>query len=159
MSKNLVLRTTRFQEVSGLFPGHVQSGEFARCLGNVGDFSDYSSFSKDANSDFSMPISLNKVSFRYGAFSNSVINNFSLILKSNTKIAIIGKTGCGKSTVAKLVAGLLNPSSGSIKIAGESIQNVKQHSFYRNVTYIPQDSPLRSASLRENLDWNKSSYR
>ncbi|NMX03992.1 peptidase domain-containing ABC transporter [Mobiluncus mulieris] len=154
-----LLATIYLSQISLIVEFGGQIGEASAAVRRIDDilsYQDYSIFSKDAHSDFSMPISLNKVSFRYGAFSNSVINNFSLILKSNTKIAIIGKTGCGKSTVAKLVAGLLNPSSGSIKIAGESIHNVKQHSFYRNVTYIPQDSPLRSASLRENLDWNKS---
>ena len=100
-------------------------------------------------------LTLNSINYKYPKSKNFVIQNISLSITRGEKIGIIGKTGCGKSTLISIMMGLINPSSGSIFFNGKEIDNKK---FVRNlidwrskIAYVPQDIYLSDGSIKENI--------
>jgi ATP-binding cassette subfamily B protein len=95
-------------------------------------------------------IEFDHVDFRYGN-RNLVLKDFSIAVRKGQKIALIGESGCGKSTAAKMIMGLYSPESGSIKINDTEIQKISS-SFLRNkIAYVPQSTFLFSDTIRSNL--------
>jgi len=92
-------------------------------------------------------ININNISFGY-TDNNLVINNFSYQIKSGDKIAIIGESGVGKTTILKLLMGLLKPNLGSIDIIESNQELSNNLSYY---TYVPQGNTLFSGSIKYNL--------
>lgn len=80
-----------------------------------------------------------------------IINNLSLNINAGSRIALLGKTGCGKSTLIRLLSRALEPSSGSIALDGQDIRQFSEQELYQAVTFVPQKTHVFSATLRENL--------
>lgn len=95
-------------------------------------------------------IEFSKVSFAYTP-GEPVLTDFNLEVRQGEKLAIVGVTGGGKSTVIKLLARLLAPTSGSIKIDGFDISQVSLSSLRRQVGVVQQDTFLFHGSLRDNI--------
>lgn len=96
-------------------------------------------------------ISLRDVGFRYGADENWIFRNLNLDLRPGEHVAIVGATGCGKTTLAKIVLGLLEPSEGSILIDGVSLKQSGLGNWRGHVAAVMQDDQLFSGSLIENI--------
>lgn len=87
-----------------------------------------------------MSCSLNLRAVSYENEDKEIFNDISLNLGHEEKIAIIGSNGSGKSTLLKIIAGLINPSSGYIEVFHEKMNNLKDFSKYRSdIGYLPQD--------------------
>lgn len=87
-----------------------------------------------------MSCSLNLRAVSYKNEDKEIFNDISLNLGHEEKIAIIGSNGSGKSTLLKIIAGLINPSSGYIEVFHEKMNNLKDFSKYRSdIGYLPQD--------------------
>jgi cobalt/nickel transport system ATP-binding protein len=87
-----------------------------------------------------MSCSLNLRAVSYENEDKEIFNDISLNLGHEEKIAIIGSNGSGKSTLLKIIAGLINPSSGHIEVFHEKMNNLKDFSKYRSdIGYLPQD--------------------
>ena len=87
-----------------------------------------------------MSCSLNLRAISYKNEDKDIFNDISLNLGHEEKIAIIGSNGSGKSTLLKIIAGLINPSSGYIEVFHEKMNNLKDFSKYRSdIGYLPQD--------------------
>ena len=87
-----------------------------------------------------MSCSLNVRAVSYENEDKEIFNDISLNLGHEEKIAIIGLNGSGKSTLLKIIAGLINPSSGYIEVFHEKMNNLKDFSKYRSdIGYLPQD--------------------
>ena len=87
-----------------------------------------------------MSCSLNLRAVSYKNEDKEIFNDISLNLGHEEKIAIIGLNGSGKSTLLKIIAGLINPSSGHIEVFHEKMNNLKDFSKYRSdIGYLPQD--------------------
>ena len=87
-----------------------------------------------------MSCSLNLRAISYKNEDKEIFNDISLNLGHEEKIAIIGSNGSGKSTLLKIIAGLINPSSGYIEVFHEKMNNLKDFSKYRSdIGYLPQD--------------------
>ena len=87
-----------------------------------------------------MSCSLNLRAISYKNEDKEIFNDISLNLGHEEKIAIIGSNGSGKSTRLKIIAGLINPSSGHIEVFHEKMNNLKDFSKYRSdIGYLPQD--------------------
>ena len=87
-----------------------------------------------------MSCSLNLRAVSYKNEDKEIFNDISLNLGHEEKIAIIGSNGSGKSTLLKIIAGLINPSSGHIEVFHEKMNNLKDFSKYRSdIGYLPQD--------------------
>ncbi len=94
------------------------------------------------------------VSYSYKR-NEEVLNNINLKLESGEKLAVIGKSGCGKSTFLRLCCGLLTPTKGVIELNGESfnVYRGKKNSinWVRSIGYVPQKINLTGKTLRENI--------
>ena len=87
-----------------------------------------------------MSCSLNLRAVSYENEDKDIFNDISLNLGHEEKIAIVGSNGSGKSTLLKIIAGLINPSSGYIEVFHEKMNNLKDFSKYRSdIGYLPQD--------------------
>ena len=101
-------------------------------------------------------ISMNNVTFQYPGTAKEVLDNFHLQISKGDRIAIIGKSGSGKSTILKLITGMLSPTSGSITYNGINLENINKEQLYRHIGFVMQDNILFHMSIRENLRYGKS---
>ena len=96
-------------------------------------------------------LELDKITFGYNRTASPLIENFSLLLKPGQRVALVGGSGSGKSTVAKLVAGLYQPWDGSIKFDGESRNKIPPQVLVNSIATIEQDIKLFAGTVRDNL--------
>lgn len=89
--------------------------------------------------------------FAYGAQDAPALSGLRFDLRQGEKIAVIGPVGSGKSTLIKLLCGLLEPSSGSIMVNGLSLGEADPASLATLVGYVPQEALLFSGTIRENI--------
>lgn len=95
-----------------------------------------------------LSISLKEVSFCYNAGKN-VVENISLDIKPGTKVALVGRTGAGKSTILNLVAGLYAPNKGSIKIGGFNPFTMSPNLRRHIIGIVPQSFPIYNGSVKD----------
>ncbi len=100
-------------------------------------------------------VEFKNVSFAYGKSGEDVLNNLNFKVKPGEKIALIGPSGGGKSTIVKLLLRLFDLKSGEIAIDGQDISKVTQDSLRREVTLVPQDPILFHRSLMENIRYGR----
>ena len=94
-------------------------------------------------------IKFENVEFSYGR--ETVLHDVSFSIDRGEKIAIVGETGAGKSTIAKLVLRFYLPNKGDVKFYGESSKDISQKWARKNIAYVPQESFLFRGSIRDNL--------
>ncbi len=105
-------------------------------------------------SDVKGNIELRDVSFSYNP-DTSLIENFNLSVKAGQRIAIVGPTGCGKTTLINLLMRFYDVDEGSISVEGSDIRDVTRHSLRENYGMVLQDTWLKSGTIRENLKIGK----
>ena len=103
---------------------------------------------------FSGKISVRKLSFRYG--ERQILNNISFEIRSGDKIAFVGETGSGKSTIIKLLAGLLEYNEGEILLDGERLSGISLEALYRRMTYLSQEAPVFDGTVKENIVFDRN---
>jgi ATP-binding cassette, subfamily B, bacterial len=103
-------------------------------------------------------VSFANVSFAYPSLDKKVLDSISFQVPINCKFAIIGPTGEGKSTIAKLISGLLSPTSGDIQILGKPLKDWNQSDFYSQVGFILQDPFLFNGTVASNIIYGNPSY-
>lgn len=97
-------------------------------------------------------IEFNRVTFAYpGEYALEVLREVSFRIQPGERVAIIGKVGSGKSTINRLILGLYQPTSGSIKIDGVDIRQLDPAELRKAIGYVPQDVTLLYGTLRENI--------
>jgi len=96
-------------------------------------------------------IAFNHVSFVYPHTGIRALDNFSLQIKAGQRIAIIGKTGSGKSTVAQLLLRMYDASEGSLLLDGKPVESMDLQSLRRQISYVPQDVFLFSDTVENNI--------
>ncbi len=102
-------------------------------------------------------LEIKNVSFGYSRLSDPFIKDFSLKLEAGKKVAIVGGSGCGKSTMSKLISGLYKPWSGEILFDGKSIDQIDRSSFIGSVAVVDQDIILFEDSIENNIKmWDES---
>ncbi len=99
-------------------------------------------------------IVFDKVTFGYKE-NGGIFENFSLKVKDNEKLALVGPSGSGKSTVIKLLLRMYNLRSGKIKIDNQDISKITKESLWQNIAFVPQDPALFHRSLFENIAYGK----
>ncbi len=102
-------------------------------------------------------IELKNVTFGYSRLGKPQITDFSMTVKPGQKIAFVGRTGCGKSTLAKLISGLYHPWSGSVTFDGVPLSEIDRDVFTGSVSVIDQDITLFEDTISENIKmWDDS---
>ncbi len=99
-------------------------------------------------------ISIENVYFSY-VKERPLIEGFSLEAKSGERIAIVGPTGCGKTTLINLLMRFYDVDSGTIRIDGQDISGVTRASLRRNYGMVLQDTWLRRGTVRENIAYGR----
>ncbi len=96
------------------------------------------------------------VTFGYSPTEPALIQNLSFTLEAGCSIAIVGTSGSGKSTVSKLISGLLRPWSGEILLNGIPMEQLDSSSRYASISVVSQSLDFFSGTIRENLTlWNR----
>jgi len=98
-------------------------------------------------------IEFSNVDFTYSHTGIEALKNFSLSIKKGEKIAIIGRTGSGKSTVAQLLLRMYDTTNGAIEFEGTDIQEIDLRSLREQISYVPQDVFLFSDSVANNISF------
>lgn len=100
-------------------------------------------------------LDLDHVSFSYTKTAEKVLSDINLHIKKGEKIAIVGASGSGKSTMAKLILGLYEPTEGDIIYNGVSIKNLDKRKLRKQIGVVPQDMTLFNQSIYENIRMNR----
>lgn len=95
-------------------------------------------------------VDLKNVSFSYDE-KQRLIENLNLSVKPGQRIAIVGHTGCGKTTLINLLMRFYDVNNGEIDVDGEDIRNVTRHSLRRSYGMVLQDTWLKAGTIRENI--------
>lgn len=102
-------------------------------------------------------LSLKNITFGYSRLDNPILTDFSLEIKQGQKIAIVGSTGSGKSTLSKLISGLYSPWSGEIIYDGKRIEEIDHEIFTSSIAVVDQDITLYEDTIMNNLKmWDES---
>lgn len=96
-------------------------------------------------------IHFNNVSFTYPHTGIKALKDFNLTIKAGERIAVIGKTGSGKSTVAQLLLRMYDVESGQVILDGKPISSLNLQALRRQVSYVPQDVFLFSETVENNV--------
>jgi len=100
-------------------------------------------------------MTLENVHFAYptAASSRPILDGTSLTIPQGKTVAIVGSSGCGKSTILRLLYRFYNPDSGTITIGGRDVNDLKRDSIQRAIAVVPQDTVLFHESIYYNLQY------
>ena len=102
-------------------------------------------------------LALDHVSFRYGSDEDAAwaLRDIDLVVPAGQTVALVGATGAGKSTFAKLVARFYDPTEGSVRIDGHDLRSVEAQSLRSQLGIVPQEGFLFSGTVRENIAFGR----
>lgn len=140
--------------------------ELSGCLANVEnifEFLDtkrepenwYDSGNDDKCGDSNHAVEVKNVTFSYNKEQN-VLDNLSLDINVNECVAITGASGCGKTTLSKLMLGLYPVDDGDIRLLEKSIKNQSLSETRANIAYVPQDAYLFNGTVMENIRYGNA---
>ena len=120
---------------------------------------DYLSISRDEAEDskslnpitFTKSIQLKDICYTYPSAEKSSLHNINMVIKCKQTIGFVGSTGSGKTTLADIILGILNPESGSLIIDDNHITNQTMRVWQEKIGYVPQNIYLADASVAENI--------
>lgn len=102
-------------------------------------------------------IEIKNISFGYSPLAAPLIKDFSMNIKAGSKVAFVGATGCGKSTLSKLISGLYMPCEGEILFDGKSIKEIDHDTFTGSLAVVDQDIILFEDTISNNIKmWDNS---
>ena len=112
----------------------------------------------DKENAYDLDVHSGKIEFRNIKFSfgnRVILKNLSFVVNPGHKVAIVGPTGAGKSTISKLLFRFYDPSSGVISIDNQNIKDVTQSSLRSNIGVVPQDTVLFNDTIKYNIAYSK----
>lgn len=98
-------------------------------------------------------LSLDNVSFRYAENEPLIFKSISLNIKRGESVSIIGASGCGKTTLAKIMCGLFIPTDGKVLIDGQDIYSVSLDCYRSHIAAVMQEDHLLSGSIYDNISF------
>ena len=100
---------------------------------------------------FQTALSIDNVSYQYEASESNVLSGVSLTIPKGSRCALVGTTGCGKSTLMDVMVGLLFPSNGGFKVDDETVTPENVYSWQKILAYVPQEVFLYDDSIAANI--------
>lgn len=148
--------TKPFNEISGVI---TELQNAIACAGRVFDLIEETPQIPEKEdavvlSDVTGNVTLSDVSFSYTP-EQKLIENFSLDVKPSQRIALVGPTGCGKTTIINLLMRFYDVNSGSISVEGTDIRDMTRHSLRAGYGMVLQDTWLKAGTIRENIIMGK----
>lgn len=148
--------TKPFNEISGVI---TEFQNALACASRVFQLLDEPEITPDASDAVILNQPAGRISIKNVCFSYTkerpLIENFNLEVKPGQRIAIVGPTGCGKSTLINLLMRFYDVNSGQINVDGISIYDIARNSLRNNYGMVLQDTWLKSGTIRENICYGK----
>lgn len=148
--------TKPFNEISGVIT-EVQNA--LACAARIFELIDEPAQTPDPESGEALSDARGEVEIRDVSFSytpeRSLIEDFNLKVAPGQRVAIVGPTGCGKTTMINLLMRFYDVNGGEIRIDGRETRDLPRHSLRRNVGMVLQDTWLASGTIRENIAMSK----
>lgn len=118
-------------------------------------------FKEDSNIEdyrkLSGNIEINNLAFGYSKLADPLIQDFNMKLEPGKSVALVGSSGCGKSTMSKLLSGLHKPWSGEIKFDGKKMEEIDKDIFVSSLAVVDQDIILFEDTIANNIKmWDES---
>lgn len=144
--------TKPFNEISGVL---TELQNAIACAGRIYELIDEPCEIPDSDNakvleDVSGDVTFRDVEFSYEP-EKPLIKHLNITAKAGRRIAIVGPTGCGKTTLINLLMRFYDPVNGQIAVDGNDIQNVTRHSLRKNYGMVLQDTWLKSGTIRDNI--------
>ena len=131
---------------------------FSEIVSSIAQFDRFMRLGGEDMDDFHAPmtrfegrIEMERVSFRYQGAAEATLINSSLTIEPGEIVAITGHSGCGKSTILKLILGLYQPQSGSIRLDGTNSRQIPTSEIRANIGYLQQDPRMFHGTIAQNL--------
>jgi ATP-binding cassette subfamily B protein len=109
----------------------------------------------ESDNPITLPVSgdvvVNAVTFSYAGAHRAALTDVNVTLKAGTRLALVGPTGAGKSTLAKLMARLYDPEVGTVSFGGVDLRSASLDDLRRRIVVIPQEGFLFDGTVRDNL--------
>lgn len=100
-------------------------------------------------------VRFDRVDFTYAHTGIHALKDFSLDIRKGEKVAIVGRTGSGKTTLIQLLLRMLEPDKGSISVDGQDLRGIQLRSIREQISYVPQDVFLFSDTVENNIRFGK----
>ena len=122
-----------------------QPNEFAEVMGNL-----------SSKEETDIVLSFENVSLKYEGDSHEVLENLTFSLKKGETLGIIGGTGSGKTSLISLIPKFYRPTSGTIRMFGQSLENIPTEELRHKIGIVPQKAVLFRGTIAENLRWGNA---
>ncbi|WP_235581509.1 ABC transporter ATP-binding protein [Rhodococcus sp. Leaf278] len=100
-------------------------------------------------------IALVDVGFRYAGAHSNALSEVSLTIPAGTTVALVGRTGAGKSTVVKLLARFYDPTSGSVRVGGNDLRDYRLSDYRQRLGVVPQEAHLFTGTVASNIAYGR----
>lgn len=148
--------TKPFNEITGVI---TELQNAIACAGRIYELIDEPAQIPDKEDAAVLESAKGEVDFKDVCFSYSeerkLIENLSIAVKAGQRIAIVGPTGCGKTTLINLLMRFYDVDCGSISVDGTDIRDITRHSLRRNYGMVLQDTWLKSGTIKQNIAMGK----
>lgn len=141
-----------------VYPEIMKGFESIRSVGEIFLADEIESYgNKEKLDDVKGDFQFQDVCVRYEPTASPALSNFTLHVKPGEKIAIVGESGAGKTTILNLVIGFIRPTSGSLWVDGKNYDTVNLATFRRQIAFVPQNVVLFPGTIRENITYGMDS--
>lgn len=148
--------TKPFNEISGVIT-EIQNA--IACAARIFELIEEEPQIPDSENAVTMPAVKGNIDLEHVYFSyvpdRPLIEDFNLKVKPGQRVAIVGPTGCGKTTLINLLMRFYDVNSGTISVDGTSIMNMTRHSLRQNIGMVLQDTWLKTGTIRDNIVMGK----
>ena len=148
--------TKPFNEISGVIT-EIQNA--IACAARIFELIEEEPQIPDSDNAITMPSVKGNIDIEHVYFSyvpdRPLIEDFNLKVKPGQRVAIVGPTGCGKTTLINLLMRFYDVNSGTISVDGTSIMNMTRHSLRQNIGMVLQDTWLKAGTIRDNIVMGK----
>ncbi|MDG3012531.1 ABC transporter ATP-binding protein [Rhodococcus sp. D2-41] len=100
-------------------------------------------------------VAFDRVGFRYAGADDDALHGIELDIPAGTTVALVGKTGAGKSTVVKLLARFYDPTSGSVRVDEVDVRRYPLHAYRHRLGVVPQEAHLFTGTVGENIAFGR----